>query len=194
MIDNDPPKDKKSFLNLFKKRISSNQIVAVSALLISSCALLVSIVEMRTMKVQQKAMVYPHLDFGERYNSNGFSIIAKNTGTGLAIINSVEVFDGDRNFNNWLDIIDHYMPPDHGIDYDVMGSTQINGKVIPAGEEVRVFFIPWSDKSRALVNRLINLDYRICYCSLLEDCWEITKDKQFPASIGKCEFNTEVSF
>ena len=182
------------FWGSIKKKINSNQIIAVSALLISSCALLVSIVEMRTMKIQQKAMVYPHLDFGESYNNKGFSIIAKNTGTGLAIINSIRVYDKGQAFNNWTEIIDYYLPKGHNIDYGVMGSTQINGKVIPAGEEIRVFGVRWNEESRMLVDSLINLQYRICYCSLLDDCWEITREKQFPNPTDKCELNTNVSF
>ncbi len=185
---------KKRNWSRLKSRINANNIVALSALFISVCALVVSIIEMRTMPVQQSAMVYPHLDFGQSYNSEGFELYAKNTGTGLAIIKSVEVmFDGES-FKDWLQLIDHLLPEGHTLGYNVIKVNQINGKVIPAGEMVTVFGINWSDEARVLEERMRGIQYKICYCSILEECWEITDQESFPQSTDPCPFNKEVIF
>ncbi|MEL7220567.1 MAG: hypothetical protein AAGJ93_04560 [Bacteroidota bacterium] len=175
-------------------KANSNGILAISALLISLSALVVSIVEMRTMQVQQKAMVYPHLDVGESYSSEGFTIYAKNTGTGLAVVKSVEVSLDDKPFESWMDIINYILPEGHSVGYNIVSVGAINGKVIPASEVIKVFGVDWTDESRVLVNRLISLKYRICYCSLLDDCWEISSKESFPQPTEPCEFNEEVRF
>ena len=175
-------------------RRNSSELVAISALFISLCALVVSIIEMRTMKVQQEAMVYPHLDFGATYNSEGFSFIARNTGTGLAMIRSIEIQKDGKLFTNWLSLVDYLMPEGHKIDYGILWSGQINGKVIPAGESVTVFGLNWSEESRILEKRMRDIRFRICYCSLLDDCFEITDQKRYPEETKSCIFNTEVNF
>lgn len=178
----------------FKSRANSNQIVALSALLISLFALIVSIIEMRTMQIQQKALVYPHLDGGGHYDKNGFAFKVKNSGTGLAIVKSVEVFNDRQAFKRWEELIDFYLPEKHSIDYGNMGTGQINGKVIPPGEEVRMFWVNWNDDSRRLVDSLYYVRYRICYCSFLDDCWFISKEESTPVPTRKCEAGQENSF
>lgn len=187
-----PSKKKTSFFTWIKA--NSNGVLAISALFISLSALVVSVVEMRTMQVQQKAMVYPHLDCGESYSSEGFTIYAKNTGTGLAVVKSVEVSLDDKPFNSWMDIINYVLPEGHRVGYNIVSSNTINGKVIPAGEFIKVFGVRWTDESRTLVDKMITLKYRICYCSLLGDCWEISTDESFPQPTEACEFNEEVNF
>ena len=77
----------KTLITLVKK-INTNLLVASSAVFISLCALFISVQEMKIMREQQKATMYPYLTLGWVYNSDGFGVELKNSGNGLAKINS----------------------------------------------------------------------------------------------------------
>ena len=66
-------------------KFKSEKIVAFTAILISLCALVVSFYEVRIMRTQQKAMVWPYIIMGQQYSSEGFSILASNKGLALLI-------------------------------------------------------------------------------------------------------------
>ena len=155
-------------------------IMSVTAVIISLCALFVSITEARLMKIQQKAVLYPHLDFGPSYSQEGFKIYVKNSGAGIALVKSVQVRCRDQYFNKWLDVVDYFLPDTNRVGYNMMSMEPINEKAILPGEELRLLSIPWNRETRVLVDSMSNLEYRIFYCSILDDCWEITSHTGFP--------------
>ena len=176
----------------FKRIFSGSNgqaIIAVSALLVSICALYISVVEIKMMRTQQRSMVYPHLDLGISYNSEGFRIELDNDGTGLAFINSVEVFSEDSVLRSWPEIIDFAMPEGHNITYAIFGTQQINNQVIPANTDLDIFKVNWNEETRILEKRLDIIEIKICYCSIMGDCWEITygADRPVPSSCKRIE-------
>ena len=162
------------------KRLKAEHFLSLTAVVVSICALFISITEARLMKAQQKAMLYPHLDISPSYGANGFDISVKNSGAGIAMVKSVTVQDGDRYFSEWMDVINHYLPDTHQVGYNLIYVSDINKKAILPGEEIEVFRVPWNEETRILVDSLYNLKIRIDYCSLLDDCWEITNELDFP--------------
>lgn len=72
-----------------KKTFNADRIVAFTAILISVCALVVSFYEVRIMRTQQEASVWPFVLIGQNYNSEGFAITAMNKGIGPAKIESL---------------------------------------------------------------------------------------------------------
>ena len=91
----------------FLSKINSTLLIAISAVFISVCALFVSIQEVRIMRTQQKVSLYPYLTVGNFFNSQGFGIYINNSGTGLAKINSYQIFDGKKYFKNWQEVINY---------------------------------------------------------------------------------------
>lgn len=170
-----PPKRKRLFA-----RWSNESIVALSALLISLCALTVSILEVRLMYQQQRAMVYPHLTLGINYNAEGYQVYVKNSGNGLAMVKQVQIWNEETYFQTWLDVVDAYLPEGHGIGYDVLTQNQFSGQVLPPGERILLFGLPWSEEARALEVYLRELDYRICYCSVMDECFTLDKEHSNP--------------
>lgn len=65
--------------------------------------------------------------------------------TGLAIITSVEVFDSNQHFENWMDITKTYFPDTLSLGYDIVRSTTIRDEVITTTEEVCLFEVLWYD-------------------------------------------------
>lgn len=158
-------------------KINTNLFIAVAAIIISMCALVVSIYEVRIMRAEQKVAVYPYLSIGTFYNGNGFGMFVKNSGTGLARINSYQVHVGDTYFQNWLEVVDHYAPEGHGIDYDIMSSNLLHEEIITPNERVNIFEVQWTDETREISEKVDDLEIKICYSSLLDDYWEVKNDK-----------------
>ncbi|RMB58508.1 hypothetical protein EAX61_09380 [Dokdonia sinensis] len=159
--------------NLGKKG-NTNLIVAGSALFISACALLISVQEMRIMRTQQKASMYPYLTVGMSYNSEGFGYILKNSGNGLAKIDSYKVANDTLYFRDWFDVLQTVMPEAQGIDYSIINTAgNIRRQMITPGEEVNLIFLKWTTETRILEKRVRDLKIVICYASLLDEHWMI---------------------
>lgn len=167
----------------FFQSFNSNTVIALSALLVSLCALVVSIVEVNIMRSQEKAVLWPHLSIGMSYNSEGFRFGAINHGTGPALIKSVVIKKDNTYFNSWDSIIANIMPGNHDISYNIYRTSEFNKTVIPAGER-RVFFgVSWNAETRQLSKGLQQLSFEVIYCSILDDCW-IIKDGNSPEEIS----------
>lgn len=162
----------------YLRRINANRSVAVAAVFISLCALYVSVQEMRLMRQQQKVSVYPHLTLWRSYSESGFSINVKNSGTGLARINSVQLTDGEKYFRSWPELIANYLPDSLVFGYDKISANGINGQVITPGEQVRLFSVGWTPSVRKFEEQIRGLKLRICYASLLDDYWLLENEKR----------------
>ena len=162
----------------FSRRIDTNFVIALSAVVISLCALVVSFVEVSVMRSDQRASVWPYLDVGISYSSDGFRVTAVNRGLGPALVESVRIdVDGDP-VRDWDQVIERLLGPDSGIDYSVYTTNTINGEVIPAERELVVFGVPggWTPTKRQLADGLGRLDWTVCYCSVYGDCWSLSRN------------------
>ena len=166
-------------------KFNSNTLIALAALVVSVCALFISVQEARIMRTQQRVSIYPHLEAGVFYNAEGFGLRVVNGGVGLAKIESIQVYEGERYFNNFLEVVDHLMVDSHSINYNILEVQELSESVLPAGERVQMFRLPWTKETRILSNRIGRINYRVHYCSLLEDCWEINSSTNRPIPLGK---------
>ncbi|MEM1356571.1 MAG: hypothetical protein AAGF89_00125 [Bacteroidota bacterium] len=175
------------------RKIDANRSTALAAVFISLCALYVSVQEMRLMREQQRVSVYPHLSLSRNYNNEGFSVTLKNSGTGLARINSVQLTNGERYFKNWLEVGAHYMSPEQVFGYDRLFTVEANGQIIIPGESVRLLFLKWDPAIRKFEEDTRKLTMRICYSSLLDDHW-ILENKLLQESEKACKRVPEREF
>lgn len=164
-------------------KFRSEIFIGLTAVFVSICALFVSIRQSQLMKTQQEAMLYPHLILGKGYSGEGFTISLKNSGTGLAMIKSVEVNCRDKQFSNWPSIFDYYLPEGHNVGWNVVGATSIQDAVLIPGEEVILFRTSWNPATRTLVDSLGTLNFKIQYASLLKEHWEISTAQGTPKKI-----------
>lgn len=156
------------------RTININLLVAGSALFISACALFLSIQEVRIMRTQQKASMYPYLTFNWSYTGKGFGIELKNSGNGLARITSYKVYNDSIYFRNWIDVLKHYMPEAKTIGYaSISTAGNIRDQMIPPGETKQLIFIKWSEEARILETRTRDLKVSISYSSLLDEHWVV---------------------
>ncbi len=169
-------------------RISFAQWGSALAILISTMALVVSIYEANLLKEQQRSMVWPYVSITMQYHSEGFRVQAENDGIGPALIHSIELRHRGQPLTSWFDVLDH-LQPGHQIGYDIMQSNTLSGTVLKAGEVKTLMGLPWREDIRPLAEQVNQLDYRICYCSVLDDCWVLSSEDEMPRP-GKADFET----
>ena len=170
----------------FLKSLNSNLVIALTALFISACALLLSIQEIRIMRSQQKANMYPHLTLYKSYNSSGFGWKVKNSGNGIARVNSFQIYDGDTYFKEWQDVIHTLSDGELSLDYNYMSTNNVRNAMLMAGEEVTIFWVRWTDASRRIDELAKEISMRVCYESLLGECWVIEEGDSKEID-GKCK-------
>jgi hypothetical protein len=184
----------KKLITFFKK-LNTNSLVAGSAIFVSTCALFLSIQEVRIMRTQQKATMYPYVTLGWTYNGDGFGIELKNSGNGLAKVNSYKVFNDSIYFREWFDVIKHYYPEVKNIDYSLVSTDgNVRDQMIAPGETKRLIFLKWTEETRELEKRITGkLEVSVCYSSLLDEHWLI--DYRVPKELDSaCEVNVAQEF
>lgn len=161
-----------------------NLLVAGCALFISACALFLSIQEVRIMRTQQKATMYPYVTCSWTYTGKGFGIELKNSGNGLAKITSYKVSNDSIYFRDWIDVLAHYMPEAKTIGYGSISTVgNIRDQMISPGETKQLIFIEWNEESRILETRTRDIKISIGYSSLLDEHWTI--QNKVPVQIDK---------
>ncbi|PIE02216.1 MAG: hypothetical protein CSA81_08240 [Acidobacteria bacterium] len=125
-------------------------IIAVGVIVISLCALIVSVIqtsllheEREMMREYSRASVWPHLEFDtlqgqnkENGKLNRLQILLTNRGVGPAIITDVRVSYQDSVANNWWHLFDIMEIPDTIEKY--IGNITFNNRVIKIGETIKV--------------------------------------------------------
>lgn len=175
-----------------KKELDYQMITALAAVVLGLCALGISLVEINVMRSEQRAEVWPYLQIQTRYNQEGFAIEIENRGTGPARIQSAIMRIDNEVVRDWPVIITKVLGEGHGVDYSVYRTGRLQKQVFSSGAEQNLFSVPWTDETRRLVKGLDALTYEVCYCSIFDDCWEMTQD-DLP-ELGKCSTNEGQQF
>ena len=162
------------------------------ALLVSFAALITTIYEANILKAQQEALVWPYFEVSPHYGGDGFGFIAKNSGTGPAIITSVECRYDDELVANFMDILD-LLAPDTVINYYEFNYRALNNTVFRPGEERFVFLMKWTPQTRKMIQNAKQTHFKVAYRSVLNDHWvydskaQTHEEDQFKSSL---EFTT----
>jgi hypothetical protein len=171
--------------------------MALLAIIISLVGTGVSIIEAKILRDQQALMVqessaavWPYLSvsysIGTTVTSDGFtptlSMALKNGGIGPAILSPRAILYQDQRFRDSENLLEHLQEkyPDLGLVFttDIMG----DGGIIPASETVVVLGMMLLktpedvDKLELLSEISDDLKLELCYCSVYEECWELTEN------------------
>ena len=159
------------------KKIKSEAFVAFAAIVISLCALIVSFYEVRIMRTQQKASLYPHLQISQQYSPEGFAIEAKNKGIGPAKVESLEVKVNGKKMPSLTAVFDYVLGEGHQINYRNYTVNTINNLVLEPAYDKPLVKLNWNDDSRRFIESLKDLEINVVYSSLLGDCWLVGFDR-----------------
>jgi hypothetical protein len=166
------------------KRIDSEKLLSLTAMIISIGTLMVFLYQTNLIRKQQYMSVYPYLSVGN-YGSNteNYKYILSNNGIGPAIIKSVTV--KLKGGNEYKDILPYVK--ESVLKTDTLGYSHSNisiGNLIPANGEIVI--IQTSDnkiKTSKRLNEILNkqeLLISIEYESIYGERWEITNESSIP--------------
>lgn len=137
--------------------------------------------------------MYPYLSIGKVYNSDGFGITLKNSGNGLAKINSYQVYNDSVFFRDWFDVVKTSLPSSK-IDYSMVKTAgNIKDEMLTPNEKIYLIFFNWSTETREFEKHFNNLKVSICYSSLLNDSWRVRIDES-STEIDECNVFIEKEF
>jgi hypothetical protein len=159
-----------------KKRIEAEMLVAVSAVFIGVCALVVSLYEASIMRAEQRSSVLPIIELGRSYFADSTSpdavlrleLHAENVGIGPAVIRDFEVTVDGEAHPTWGSAMQALLGRDETIEY---GQSTINGRTLPAERNVVMFSLRNTVLTRELLGEFERLDFEACFCSVFDECW-----------------------
>jgi hypothetical protein len=159
-------------------------IVSLSAIFISAVSLFVAIEHGKTERdlVAANVWPFPRAILSNNYDGKGsIAIGVSNGGVGPAKIRSFELFYRGQPVTSGLDLLRKCcgLPADRaaakaalpaGFNYSVVDET-----VLRPGENNFVLLVNRSEKSPQISDRLKQtlrgVSFRVCYCSVLDQCW-----------------------
>lgn len=145
-------------------------IVALSAVVLGLCALVVSVVQVRMMHEQQHASAWPRLVVMPSATGDGIFISVRNPGIGPALIQHVKVLVDDSATTTWEGTLAELLPGRAPTEF--VWST-IGDRIIPPGEEVRVLSIASAETASMILAEAERVAIEICYCSVYDRCWKL---------------------
>lgn len=160
-----------------KKSFNADRIVAFTAILISVCALVVSFYEVRIMRTQQQASVWPYIVLGQNYNSEGFTLMAMNKGIGPAKVESLVLKIDGEPLDSLNELFVKTVGPGHKFSYDNYSVHGINQTVLEPGYDKHLLRLPWIPDTYKLIDQLDRVEMEVVYSSILGACWSMTFEK-----------------
>lgn len=169
--------------------------MSVVAVIMATCAVVVSVYEARIQREYQSISVWPNLSvyYQRTYEDQGggFAFLVGNTGLGPAVVHSFSVSVDGEPMSNWADVLDRMS--DGGLDlvgavYRHRGGTSdlAPGKTVLPGESVQAVSINDAlllDDGHLDIDRM---EAEICYCSVYGECW-ISRFEDFrPEAVRAC--------
>lgn len=159
---------------IFKTKIKTEAFAAITAIIVSACALGVSFYEVRIMRSHQKSTVWPYIQLGQQYSGEGFALEAINKGVGPAMVQSLKVWVDRKPVNSLNQVLDSLVGEGHGIDWNNYSINNVNGNVLESGYHKPMVKFKWNEKTRELQSRLSRIDIEMIYKSIYDDCWKVT--------------------
>ncbi|MEP4051119.1 MAG: hypothetical protein ABJN22_02625 [Litorimonas sp.] len=168
--------------------INWERAIAALALALSVTAILVSLLEVSTVRAHVKATVWPHLALDTDSGPDGTAIQLRNKGVGPALVEDIFMkLDGELVTDIETAIVDSIGST------DILGDNgykliDVANQVIAAGETVDILSVGNSDGANALMRDWTGkLDIQVCYCSIQEDCWTTYLIAKATVSADQCD-------
>lgn len=173
-----------------KRKFNADRIVAFTAILISVCALVVSFYEVRIMRTQQEASVWPYVLLNQNFNSEGFAIMAMNKGIGPAKIESLILRVDGEPLDTLNQLFVETVGAEHKFNYNNYSVHGINQTVLEPGYDKHLIRLPWMPDTYKFVDELERVEIEVIYSSILGECWSMTFEEspepcECPAKQGK---------
>jgi hypothetical protein len=169
-------------MKLFGKTISNQAILATMATIVSTSALVVSLMQTYYQHKYLHAAAWPHLQAtahrNEDKDSTKSSIVIKlmNKGVGPAIVESVTYTYKGKEIKNIEELIEAVIGKNFAGEYKNIG----NGEVMAQNEEFNHIGIMGTKNGKLFSDALIFIKMRIVYSSVHDQRWEYIYDAELP--------------
>ena len=154
----------------FKKLFEPEMLVAISAIVVSLCALIVSIHESTIMRESQFAAVWPYMGLNTSFGPDYFRLSVSNDRIGPAKIKYIKFHDQDTAFYFTHNFISYFNKKD-SIGIKNYQYSNVTGTVIRASETIELFSINDTSAVKNFIRKFGSYDFEICYCSVFDECW-----------------------
>lgn len=182
------------------RRPHFDAIVSMAAIFISAVSLYVAIEHGKTERdlVAANVWPFPRAILSNGYDSKGSTAIGvSNGGVGPAKIKSFEVFYRGQPVRSGMDLLRKCCGLGPGAEAiraalpNGTFSSVVDDTVLRPGEENPVFRVPRVESSTvtkrfAQIDTLKQISFRVCYCSVLDQCWESDLRTTRTRPVGQC--------
>jgi hypothetical protein len=150
----------------WRRLIEPDMLVALSAMVVGACALMVSIVEVRIMREEQRANAWPRV---EAFVNTGDTYVMRltNKGFGPAMIRGLVVTVDGEPVRDWGQLSQLVLG-------DTVNYTQakITDTVLAPQDQLEIFKPTAADGVPVRISQAGGrIGLELCYCSVYEDCW-----------------------
>ena len=165
------------------KRLHTNNLVSVAAIVVSVCALFVTVYQTVLMRGQKSAAVWPKLVIAHGFLQNAgddsfYRLSIRNVGIGPAVIRNVEISHKGQRFANMVDYAQSILPPDKTLDNVAYDWTDLSpGDVVPHGERVYLFDTHKSRFADDIIAGRKSFRLTITYASIYGEEWQTVYPK-----------------
>ena len=154
---------------------NADKLLAISAFIVSICALVVSIYQTQILSQEKDASVWPYLRVEQSWGSNYYILSVNNKGVGPAIIQNMYYQYEDSTFqyiNNLAEyIIRQEYSTDMSISYDYT-NIEPKGTAMIAGESKDILrFRDTPGINERMLKYLQKVDIFLDYSSIYNNCW-----------------------
>ncbi len=158
-------------------KIHAQNLLAISVLLVSITSVVVSSVQARIMKDQQRIMhqdfeasLWPHVEMSFNYSvGSSFEIIVTNKGVGPAIVENFTIQHGDGFLKDWEEVRE-ITAIDSITNFSVSNSNIVKA-VLSAGESRTLFAVWHPEMATQFYNWFNASTFKICYKSVYDSYW-----------------------
>lgn len=178
-------------------------VVAISAILIAVMSLFVSLRQSKIMDRQLAASVWPHLQYGTSNQSDDGKLVIRfeveNAGVGPAVVHSMNLRYKDQPVRNVIDLFNlccNELLQSAG--RPNWSTSTLHDTALVAGRSQSFLTLTSVPENGVFWKRLNverqNVHVKICYCSVLEQCWMLDSDKVSQQPLPSCPASQEDDF
>ena len=166
-----------------ENRFRLDLLIALCALLISTIAALASVYQTRVISQQLSATVWPYLSFDRTFAPQSVTLSITNYGLGPALVRSAWIELDGKEAPSWDAVVGEYVRVAHQM--HVKGPTRVidanldGSVVLSPGVTRRLFEAQTAGSTIHAVRRVAgSVSLKVCYCSLLGQCWQAASGGQ----------------
>jgi hypothetical protein len=163
-------------------------IVALCALIVSLGSLVMMFYASALERQAQRATVWPHLNIAHERVDGKFALTVTNAGVGPAIIKQIELSHEGVQYQSWRQFIQALA----GDGAHPFAHSYLEARTLSSGETVRNISLWPGDAAEKVWES--KFDFKICYCSILEDCWVKHRNQRSSVSVDECPIPDDNSF